>query len=71
MTPDITFETMFFNPFSTKECFVDNDHDPDVNFYHDVSVLDIQYLMPDKLKTNFKAFYKNFFRLTFKYREYK
>ena len=47
MTPDTNFKSMFFNPFSTKECFVDNDHDPDVNFYHDVSMLDTQYLMPD------------------------
>ena len=61
MTPDINFETMFFNPFSTKECIVDNDHDPDVNFYHDVSMLDTQYLMPDKFKTNFKDFSKNSF----------
>ena len=55
MTPDIKFECMFFNPFSTDECFVNNDDDPDVNFYHDVSMLDTQYLMPDKFKTNFKA----------------
>ena len=41
--------------------FVDNDHDPDVNFYHDVSMLDTQYLMPDKFKTNFKDFSKNSF----------
>ena len=61
MTPDINFETMFFNPFSTKECILDNDHDPDVNFYHDVSMLDTQYLMPDKFKTNFKDFSKNSF----------
>ena len=63
MTPDIDFESMFFNPFSTKECFVDNDHDPDVNFYHDVSMLDTQYLMPDKFKTNFKDFFKNSFSI--------
>ena len=37
MTPDTNFKSRFFNPFSTKECFVDNDHYPDVNFYHDVS----------------------------------
>ena len=60
MTPDINFESIFFNPFSTKECVVDNDHDPDVNFYHDVSMLDTQYIMPDKFKTNFKDFSKNF-----------
>ena len=61
MTPDINFESMFLNPFSTRECIVDNDHDPDVNFYHDVSMLDTQYLMPDKFKTNFKDFSKNSF----------
>ena len=47
--------------FFTKECIVDNDHDPDVNFYHHVSMLDTQYLMPDKFKTNFKDFSKNSF----------
>ena len=61
MTPGITFESMVFNPFSTKECFVDNDHDPDVNFYHDVSMLDTEYLAPETFKTNFKDFFKNSF----------
>ena len=59
MNPDTNFESMFFNPFSTKECFVDNDHDPDVNFYH-VSML-AQYLIPDKFRTNFKDFSENYF----------
>ena len=63
MTPDINFESMFFNPFSTKECFVDNDHNPDVNFYHDVAMLGTQYLVPDKFKTNFKDFSKNSFSI--------
>ena len=61
MTPDTNFESMFFNPFSTKECLVDNDHDPDVNFYHDVSMLDTQYLTPGKFKTSFKDFSENSF----------
>ena len=61
MTPDINFESMLFNPFSTKECFADNDDDPDVNFYHDVSMLDTHYLMPDRFKTNSKDFSKNSF----------
>ena len=61
MTPDTNFESMFFNPFSTKECFVDNDHDPDVNFYHDVSMLDTQYLMPDKFKQILMIFPKTLF----------
>ena len=62
MTPDTNFESMFLNPFSTKECFVDNDHYHKVNFYHDVSMFDTQYLlMPDKSKTNFNDFSKNSF----------
>ena len=61
MTPDINFESMFFNPFSTKERFADNDHDPDVNFYHDVSMLDTQYLAPNRFKTNVKDFSKKSF----------
>ena len=58
MTPGTNFESMVFNLFSTKECFVDNDHNRDVNFYHDVSMLGTQYLMPDKFKINFKYFSK-------------
>ena len=61
MTPDTNFESMFFKPFSTKECFVDNNHDPDVNFYYDVSLLDAQYILPNKFKTNFKDFSENSF----------
>ena len=61
MTPDINSESIFFNPFSTKKCFVDNDHDPDVNFHHHVSMLDTPYLVPDKFKTNSKDFSKNSF----------
>ena len=62
---------MFFNPFSTKECFVDNDHNPDVNFDHDVSMLGTQYLVPNKFKTNSKDFSKNSFHPKFKYQNYK
>ena len=61
MTPDINFESMFFNLFSTKDCFVDNDHDPDVDFYHEVSMLHTQYLTADNFKTSFKDFSKNSF----------
>ena len=39
MTPGNSFESILFNRFSTKECFVDDDHDPDVNFCHDVLCL--------------------------------
>ena len=33
MTPDTSFESMYFSLFSTKEYFVDNDQNPAVNFY--------------------------------------
>ena len=62
MTPDTNFESTFFNPFSTKGCFVYNDHDPNINFCHDISMLDTRYLMPDKFKANFEYF---------KYQKYK
>ena len=55
-----------FNPFSTKKSFVDNEHDSDVNFYHNT-----QYLAPDKFKTNFKDFSKKKFCLEIKYQKYK
>ena len=61
MTQDTNFKTMFFNPFSSKESFLDNDHFPDVNFYHDVSILNTQYYTPDNFKTNFRDFSKNSF----------
>ena len=51
------------NPFSTKESFVDNEHDPDVNFYRDISMFNTQYLMPDKYKINFKDFSKYSFSI--------
>ena len=60
MTPDINFESMLFSPFSTKECFVDNDHDSDVNFTMMFLCL-AQYLMPDKFTANFEDFSKNSF----------
>ena len=61
MTPGTHLESMFFNPFSTKECFVDNDDNPDVNFCHNVFMLDTPYFIPDKFKTNLEHFSKNSF----------
>ena len=65
MTPDINFESMSnlcrIYLESAIECFADNNHDPDVNFYHDVSMLDTQYLVPDRFETNVKDFSKNSF----------
>ena len=39
MIPASNFKSMFSNPFSVKESFVDNEHDLDVNFYHDTQYL--------------------------------
>ena len=44
--------------FSTDESFINNEKDPDVNFYNDVFTLDTQYLAPDKFQRNFKPFSK-------------
>ena len=55
------FLFMFFNLFSTKVSFVDNKHYLNDNYYNDVSMLDTQYLKPNKFKINFKEFSKNSF----------
>ena len=36
------FESLPFVPFSAKERFINNEHDPDVNFYNDVFTFDKQ-----------------------------
>ena len=59
MTPDTKFGSTFFNPFFSKESLADNEHNPDVNFYQDFSLLDTRYLTPDKFKTSFKDYSKN------------
>ena len=42
------FESIIFNPISTNECFVDNEQNPHVSFYHGASILDTQYLVSNK-----------------------
>ena len=56
MAPNTCFESLSFVPFSTDESFINNENDPDVNFYYDVFTLDTQYLAPDKFQRNFKPF---------------
>ena len=58
MAPESCFNFLSFVPFSTEECFINNEHDPDVNFYNDVFPLDTQYLAPDKSQRNFKPLSK-------------
>ena len=50
MAPNTCFESLSFVPFSTDESFINNENDPDVNFYNDVFTLDTQYLAPDKFQ---------------------
>ena len=58
MAPNTSFESLSFVPFSTDESFINNENDPDVNFYNSVFTHDTQYLAPDKFQRNFKPFSK-------------
>ena len=33
MTPDISFESLLYNPFSIHESSRNSEYDPDINFY--------------------------------------
>ena len=61
MTLDIKFESMFFNPFSTEECFVNNDHDPDVIFTRMFPCLTHNILRQIGLKQILRIFLKTLF----------
>ena len=41
MTPDINFESLLYCPFSIRENSINREHDPDINFYQDISFPDI------------------------------
>ena len=58
MVPNTCFESLSFVFFSTDESFINNENNPDVNFYIDVCTLDTKYLAPDKFQRNFKLFSK-------------
>ena len=58
MAPNRRFESLSFVPFSTDESFINNENDPDVNFYSNVFTLDTQYLATGKFQRNFKPFSK-------------
>ena len=58
MVSNTCFESLSFVPFSTDESFINNENDPDVNFYNDVFTLDTQYLAPDEFQRKFKPFSK-------------
>ena len=56
--PKTCFEFLSFVPFSTEESFINNEDDPNVNFYKDVFTFDTNYLALDKFQRNFKPFSK-------------
>ena len=61
MTPDINFESLSYNPFSIHESSINSEHDPDINFYQDISCLETHYFSPNDLKDNFQSFLKDSF----------
>ena len=62
MAPNITFESLNFNPFIASDSLNDNSQGPDVNFFQDnFSPLDTDYISPDDFSGNFKDFTENSF----------
>ena len=61
MTPDINFEYLSYNPSSIQESSINNEHDPDINFYQDISSLETHYCSPNDFQNNFECFLKDSF----------
>ena len=61
MTPDINFESLSYNPFSIYKSSINSEHDPDINFYQDISSLETHYCSPNDFKNNFQSFLKDSF----------
>ena len=67
MTPDINFESLSNNPFRIHGSSINSEHDPDINFYQDIS-LETYYCNPNDFSEQLSMFLKRFpFRFTFKY----
>ena len=61
MTPDINFKSLSYNPFSIHKSSINSEHDPDINFYQDISSLETHYCNPNDFKNNFQSFLKDSF----------
>ena len=62
MPPNRIFEPHHFDPFSVNEDLKDNNQDPDVNFYQtQISSLDTNYYIPNKVKENLENFQQKSF----------
>ena len=61
MAPEPQFETMCFNLFLANDALNDSNESPDVNFYDDISSLEINYYHQAKLIKTSTIFLKNHF----------
>ena len=43
------FENLKFDPFESKDIFLDDSNDPDKNFYDNIQAVDMQYYLPSEL----------------------
>ena len=53
MTHDACIKSLSFVPFSNEGSFINNEYDPDVNFYNDVFTQEILYLIKFKETLSF------------------
>ena len=60
MTPDINFESLSYNPFHIHESSINSEHDPDINFYQDISSLETHHCSTNDFQSNFQCFLKDF-----------
>ena len=61
MTLDINFKSLSCNPFSIHKSSTNGEHDPDINFYQDISYLETHYCSPNDFQNNFQCFLKDSF----------
>ena len=54
MTSDINFKSLLYNNFSIHESAINSEHDPDINFYQDISFLETHYCSPNDFQNNFQ-----------------
>ena len=55
------FEPLLHNSFSFHKSSINSEHDPDINFYQDISSLETHYCCPNNFKNNFQCFLKDSF----------
>ena len=63
MAPDANFEWMSYNPFTVNDNFFNSKNDPYINFYNDISPLDIKYFDSNEIREGFECLSKNGFSI--------